>query len=336
MPVPYATDDLYAATVDLAPQIIDKGIRKETVLWDRLMKSFGPRPQWQVQSEAVVATAGFEVGAGESLPVSTAAKTEDLELYWGNYHAAVKFADRDLRDAAVSGGRLKIRDMVQFQLQSAAEEIAGKLSIDAVSGSTHDSKKGTIIGLRGGMIEDTGSYAGLSRATTPGSACHAAYVDDNGGTPRALTETLLRNAIEANRNRGGSLTVLFCGSGAWHTIAGFTGVSETKNDVGPGLSKFVGATSIEFHGLPVVNLPNYGTGRVEGLDESYLGARILPAGAAPNAAGIQTSQFTIENMVSVLPPEQKGDTWEINLLMYVQLWLREQRKRAISVQDLNV
>lgn len=327
MTIPYSVANLHAAMADAAPQAIDEALTERSFFWQFLNKRASDKPFWQLKDVGNdSATSGFTIGG--SLPDAGAADTRDLELEWGNYFGATKLADRQLKEAAVGSSRMKIGNLLQFQIEDLVTQMVEKVATDCISGATSSATAGTIIGLTGGLIEDDNTYAGVDRSVV---AEHAPYVNDNGGTPRAVSTTLIDTVLDTvEMVREGRVTVGFCDYAQWNAIAALSGVTETKNDVsGNGVSKFLGVTSIMYRGIPIVKVPGYTSGRLDFVDESMLELVYLPVTGVPN------SQATILDAFDLKEPEVDGDSLTWKMFAYFQLILRNGRKHAASLQDLS-
>lgn len=327
MTLPFGISSLYGVMADIAPQAIDQALTERSYFWRTLPKRASDRPMWQVKTSGNdSATSGFTVGG--SLPDAGAAAFIDAKLNWGNYVGATKFSDRELKEAATAASRMKIGDLLSTHVNDLATQLVEKVATDLISGSTDSSTAGTIIGLTGGAIEDDNSYAGINRSSV---TAHAPYVNDNTGTPRAVSTTLIDDVLDTVKyTREGSLTIGFCDIDQWNSIAALSGVTETKNDTSVnGVDKFLGVTSITYKGIPIVAVPGYTAGRLDFVDERFLEIRYLPQTGSPNTAA------TIEQAFDLKMPEVSGDSFVWKCFAYMQLVLREGRLRAASLQDLS-
>lgn len=327
MTLPYSVADLHLALADVAPQAIDEALTERSFFWRMLRKRASDKPFWQLKdvgNDSV--TSGFTIGG--ALPDAGAADTRDLELEWGNYYGSFKMADRQLKEAATAASRSKIGDVLRFQIDDLATQLVEKVATDLISGSTSSADSGTIIGLTGGAIEDDNTYAGVDRTVVTE---HAPYVNDNGGTPRAVSTTLIDTVLDTvEMVREGRVTIGFCDYAQWNAIAALSGVTETKNDTsGNGVDKFLGVTSVTYRGIPIVKVPGYTSGRLDFVDESMIELVYLPMNGSPN------SQSTIADAFDLKQPEVDGDSFVWKCFGYFQLILRNGRKHAASLQDLS-
>lgn len=328
MTLPFGISNLYAVMADIAPQAIDQALTERSYFWRMLPKVASDRPMWQVKTAGNdSATSGFTVGG--SLPDAGAVSFSDAKMNWGNYFGAIKFSDRELKEAATAASRMKIGDLLSTHVNDLATQLVEKVATDLISGATDSSTAGTIIGLTGGAIEDDNTYAAINRSSV---TAHAPYVNDNGGGGnRAVSTTLIDDVLDTVRyTREGSLTVGFCDIDQWNSIAALSGVTETKNDrTGLGVSKFLGVTEIAYKGIPIVAVPGYTANRLDFVDERFLEIRYLPQTGSPNTAS------TIEQAFDLKMPEVTGDSFVWKCFAYLQLVLREGRLRAASLQELS-
>lgn len=327
MTIPYSQANLYAAMADAVPQAVFEALTERSFFFNFLNKRASDKPFAQLKDVANDSiTGGFTIGG--ALPDAGAADTRDLEWEWGNYYAATKLADRQLKEAAAGSSRMKIGNLLEFQVNDLVTQLVEKIATDCISGATESATAGTIVGLTGGAIEDDNTYAGVDRSVV---SAHAPYVNDNGGTPRAISTTLIDTVLDTvEMVREGRVTVGFCDYNQWNAIAALSGVTETKNDTsGNGVSKFLGVTSIMYRGIPIVKVPGYTSGRLDFVDESMLELVYLPV------SGVPDSQATILDSIDLKEPERDGDSLVWKAFTYWQLVLTNGRKHAASLQDLS-
>lgn len=154
--------------------------------------------RWQVRfgtgDEANAAAEGSDVDPSEYLGQDG---TNAIIPTWALYRQPIQVTDKAVIQAynQRNGSPEEVWRILEDQADEAIKLITDRIAKDIWTGTGIDSGNGnpTIIGMLGGALSDTGTYAGLARATYQD---WATPVLGNGGTARALTEALLRYAEE--------------------------------------------------------------------------------------------------------------------------------------------
>lgn len=332
MAIPYSVAKLHAVIRTALAMGVDEGLTKRSYMWDRVRKQAGSGKGIPVHVKTSANTsvqAGFTVGGALSAP--GAAETIEGLVWWGNYAGSFKLADRQLKVASSARDRHDLGDLIEFQADDLISEIVSSISTDLISGATHSENAGTIVGLTGGLIEDDNAHAGIDRSTYTSYAC---YVNDNGGSSRAVTDTLIRATVDylMQTIEGNRPSVMFCGYALWNSIAALSGTSTTINVTetpSATVSKYVGITDLFFEDIPIVKVPGYTTGRLDMINEDAHEVRFLPVGDVPK------SEATFLDAIDLKEPEQDGDALVWKMFVYLQQKLRNPRKNAASLQDLS-
>ncbi len=113
-------------------------------------------------------------------------------------------------------------------------------------------------------IADTGTYAGLDRGSY---TWWKAYVNENGGDPRNLTEELLRDVKSAVEARGGRVSAIYAGSKQWYRYGDLLR-SERRQQNPTSLTG--GYQALDFEGVPLIKVPGYDQTRIDCVDEALL------------------------------------------------------------------
>ena len=113
-------------------------------------------------------------------------------------------------------------------------------------------------------IADSGTYAGLDRGTY---TWWKSYVSANGGTPRNLTEELMRDVKSNVENRGGRVTAIYCGSTQWYRYGDLLRSERRQQNPTPLTG---GYQALDFEGIPLIKVPGYPQTRMDFVDESLL------------------------------------------------------------------
>ena len=160
---------------------------------------------------------------------------------------------------------------LRTELDLGLSDVRGNINTQLMSDGTGNSGK-DITGLFAG-IADTGTYAGLDRGTY---TWWKAYVNANGGTPRNLTEELMRDVKSAAEARGGRIKAIYCGSKQWYRYGDllraerrqFTPFTVSQQQTANGLTG--GYQALDFEGVPVIKVPGYPQTRMDFVDEELL------------------------------------------------------------------
>ncbi len=179
-------------------------------------------------------------------------------------------------EIAVSGQALAVGanggmvvDPLRFELDNGLLDMRSNINTQLMGDGTGNSGK-DITGLRA-AIADTGTYAGLDRASY---TWWKAYVNANGGTPRNLTEELMRDVKKTIlESRGGRVTAIYTGSAQWYKYGDLLRAERRQMDA---RTLTGGYQALDFEGIPVILVPGYPAGRMDFVDENLLEYHMLP------------------------------------------------------------
>lgn len=203
---------------------------------------------------------------------------EKPELPPGYFHQVLSVTGH-ARDALKNASALQISDWLMQQYAIAAESMINEIEEAIYGGDDTDSE---FVGL-GSAIDDGNTYATINRAS---ETKFRAYVNDNSGTPRALTVALLNtthNAItQTNRAKYNTILASPTQVAAWRALA--ADVSKLGGQVqvtgniynqvtGTGTQEF-GASGLWFYGVQVTQVPGYPTDRIDFLDLTPMNCKI--------------------------------------------------------------
>jgi hypothetical protein len=170
---------------------------------------------------------------------------------------------------AVGAGGGMVVDPLRFELDNGLLDMRSNINTELMSDGTGNSNK-DITGLRA-AIADTGTYAGLDRSTY---TWWKAYVNANGGTPRNLTEALMRDVKSTIlETRGGRVTAIYTGSAQWYKYGDLLRGERRQQDP---RTLTGGYQALDFEGIPLILVPGYPTGRMDFVDENLLEYHMLP------------------------------------------------------------
>jgi hypothetical protein len=155
----------------------------------------GKNAAWDVEFSGATATTvaeGSDVAGGEY----NSDVNQPAILSWAHYRSSFQISETELDAAASSVGIPQaLQDLFGDRVFGAGAKIARAINVDMISATGVDgSSNPTIVGLLGGALDATGTYAGLARGTFTE---WAGNVLSNGGVARPLTLDLLAQ-MDAN------------------------------------------------------------------------------------------------------------------------------------------
>lgn len=156
---------------------------------------------------------------------------------------------------------------LRTELDLGLSDVRGNINSQLVSDGTGNSGK-DITGLFA-AIADTGTYAGLDRGTY---TWWKSYVSANGGTPRNLTEELVRTVKSTVEARGGRVTAIYAGSSQWYRYGDLLRAERRQQNP---TSLTGGYQALDFEGVPVIKVPGYPQTRMDFVNEELLEYMVL-------------------------------------------------------------
>ncbi len=151
---------------------------------------------------------------------------------------------------------------LRTELDLGLSDVRGNINTQLMSDGSGNSGK-DITGLFA-AIADTGTYAGLDRGTY---TWWKSYVSANGGTPRALSEELIRTAKSTVEARGGRVTAIYAGSTQWYKYGDLLRAERRQQNP---VSLTGGYQALDFEGVPLIKVPGYSQTRMDFVDEELL------------------------------------------------------------------
>jgi len=156
---------------------------------------------------------------------------------------------------------------LRTELDLGLSDVRGNINTQLMSDGTGNSGK-DITGLFA-AIADTGTYAGLDRGTY---TWWKSYVSANGGTPRNLTEELIRTVKSTVEARGGRVTAIYAGSSQWYRYGDLLRAERRQQNP---TSLTGGYQALDFEGVPVIKVPGYPQTRMDFVNEELLEYMVL-------------------------------------------------------------
>lgn len=278
------------------------------------------RSVWRIRTAGAVAK-GFREGD----PMKGPARFEDVpaELPMGSFMQVVEFTGHGMKRLE-NAGEMQIANYADELFQDAANSIFRK--VEALIPGGTDTESG-FVGL-GDAIDDGNIYAGINRASVANAR---SYVNDNGGSGRSLSTTLLEalhgGLVYTNRGR---YNVVLCSptqGNAMRNLAADTKKPTTQVQLAAGepaaISIGIGtvmSSGLFLKGAPVIEIPDYPTDRID------------PLHIHPDLIRLEEHQaLTIEGPFTTV----NSDTVAFKMIYRCTLCLRNPRKAAARLADLS-
>ncbi len=310
------------AIAEYAPQYFAKAITRYTQVFERL-KKVGPSspqgPRWKVQSAGHAGAVAFAEGAND--PAADEFEYANAALSWGQYHAKITLGGLS-RDVLAVANEEFILGYVEEQMAEAFREMVSRIDTHLRGGVNANGIVGIVA-----AIDDANTYAGLDRTSVTSFAC---YINDNGGTPRALSmalmDTVHRQFVDVI---GGNYTEIWTSlaqAQALTALSSGNGVAAVQINVQNGaqtMTKTIGfggpnplTPHAYYNGRPVYAIPGYPSGRIDFVDPEGLELEVL-------------RQPYVEHRAKTNDDESWVVYWK------GQLKFKNPRFQAASLQDLS-
>ncbi len=222
-------------------------------------------------------------------------------LSWANYRSAFQISENEIDAAARSMGTPSMlmnifRDRVTGSITKVASTINGDVMTGTGTGSDPSAASvPDIVGLFGGALEATGSYAGILQSSY---SEWAGNVLSNGATARPLTLDLLQQlegAIFTACGEQPDLIVMSPGGfrkyqGLFEDIRRIPGDRGLTYNTGPE-EKMLPQESVFFRGIPVIRDKDCPSGKLLMLNRNYLKLKFLPHLNPGDAFGYETGML---------------------------------------------
>lgn len=307
---------------ELAPQLfVDQVSRNAHFLKfiEKKSPSSAQGPRWQAKVVGHSGASSFSEGS--AAPAASDFQSEPAKLPWGQYHATVNLGglSRDILEAA---NATYIADYLTKQLEGGMKDIADEVNTDAFSGTASPS----VIGLTS-AIDDAGTYADINRSTY---ANWQTYINDNSGTPRAISTALMASTHDYFINTVlGDYDQIWTSQSQVDALAALTsgvGVITPQLHVANGQTEAIAVLgfggmemmrpSLFYRGRPVFAIPGYPSGRVDFIKKDTIWFEVL-------------KDVMVEKLAKVNDDENFYITYKL------QLVVSEPRMGCASLQDLS-
>ncbi len=290
----------------------------------------GKNVAWVARFSGTKATTNFadgdDVGSGEYGKTDKASAILDF----GNYRSPAEIGDQAAVLAAVSGGSPdELRSLIDTEITDSLLQITKDVAIDFYTGTGTNGGKPNIVGLYGGAGINTGTYATIARSGQPE---WAGNVIGNAGTPRPITDDLLRQAEVAVFNAGGMApNVIVTSANVHRKYAGlFTSIQRVATP-GPMPAQLgMGSVELYWNNIPVVRSARAPAGKLAMFHSSNVEMVFPPElrsiASVPQNPMVQKMGLDLkrEYMLPILvePLAKTGNSKKYNVFTYVQLRVR--------------
>jgi hypothetical protein len=257
-------------------------LQKETFLLVRLGErgnvktGRGNGIRWPVRYAGNSAVGSY--GEGDAAGGAGNQSAKEAFLGWKFQKAEISIGGPSLAVGAQGG---MVVDPLRFELDNGLLDMRAAINTQIMGDGTGNSGK-DLTGLLAALA-DTGTYAGLDRGSY---TWWKAYVNANGGTPRNLTEALMRDVKKTMESRGGTLTAIYAGANQWYAYGDLLRAERRQQDP---QTLTGGYQALDFEGTPLIKVPGYVQTRMEFVDERLIEYHMLPVTSENTAiAGLRT------------------------------------------------
>lgn len=324
---------------------ITSQINRSTVLLQLLATGPGEGKQLQWNARFGSAVGGTRAEGADVVTYNNDNKIPATLLY-GTFDDAFTMTGKAISAALNASNPQELEDLFQDEMGDCIERLAKGVNqaIWTGTGATDD-----IMGLFGtsGPLDTTGIYANIDRATYSQWASNELA---NGGTPRALTFALMRQALDAIHVASGEATDLIVTTPALYTKFGNLFGPERRYNTevtvrGRRITLSGGFNSLEFDGIPVIRDVDCPAGSM-----AFLSTRTIKVCQMPDAVTAVNESKGIHDLIG--SPEQDfgqgrtglvarlnplarlGDKYSFQSVLYPQLKVRRPNAQG-SIIDLD-
>jgi hypothetical protein len=249
----------------------------------------GKSVNWNVVMNGAELANGGVASYAEGTDVVSADFAQDAKLPaslpWAGYRTAFAMSERDLDAAMTSeGSSSALIEMFEENYMSSVTALASAINKDIILGDGSDvNSVQTLVGLLGGALDSTGTYANLDRATYP---LWQGNVLANGGVARALTTDLMEQAlVTAWTKTNLKPTVAVCSPGV---ITRYKSILEPLRRLNTAVYE-TGSDDVGYSGIPLIrdkDIPETGgKGTIIFLNQNHIKKVYLPLSQGSRSDG---------------------------------------------------
>lgn len=302
----------------------------------------GQNIQWVPKFGAASAGSGAATAEGADIVTFNTDTKDAAALPFGTYSEAFEITGKAMAGALAAGNPETLANLFESELMDAAQRLANAIGGEVYNGNGVSER---MVGLLGGAILDTGTYAGLSRITYPQ---WRGNVYANGGTGRDVSIALMRSTRTGVYKASGWKPDLILGGPSTVDAYGATFgqqrryVTEIKAPGGAPIKLDGGYTALEFDGVPCVEDVGCPEGKLLFINMSQLFIKQLPQpgmnvtrsmGDRPLDAQAEQMRGggATKLMIRIQPLAVNGDKFRFALYCYPQVQVR--RPNAFGILD---
>lgn len=304
----------------------------------------GKNIQW-VARFGTAAPAGAVIADGADVSTFNSDTKKAAVLQYGTYHDAFAITGKARAGAMAARNPDELANLFAEEIEESVTRLAMAIAVDLYTG---DGTTDTIHGLldTAGGVSSTGTYAGIDRSV---DTQWASNEDNNGGTPRALTLSLMRAMRRSIYTASGERPDLIVTDPIQHEKYGQLMGSERRyvDNVrmrGEQIRLDGGYQVLEFDGIPVVEDINHPAGKMTFLTTRHVHLKQLPHapdsinrssgmvmlhGTPEEQYGVGSSQLAAR----IQPLAITGDAYKFQLITYPQIQVKRPQACGV-IEDL--
>lgn len=307
-------------------------------------RGFGKNVAWDVEMDGVTAESyaeGSDVQDSEFQTNTLVPAT----LTWAHYRSCFHVSETELDAARTSSGSADaLIRLFENRVMGSGSKLASKINQELWTGDGTDSSSNpTIVGISGGALATSGSYANISRVTY---ALWQGNVLGNGGVGRPLSVDLMEQAeTEIFKDCGLRPNVILAHP---DVVRKYKGLFESVRRIegqGP-IARYDTSTSdVFFQGIPVLRDKDCPAGTMAMLNLNHCSKVFLPSSSDAAVADVRSMQMEgaghagegEENNLGlpfrIVPLEKAGDSVKLMIKAVVQLKVTRPHAHAL-IQDI--
>ena len=265
------TSQLTSLLNQFVPQVRVDAVERKSALYNMFPKQTvagGDGIKWKVNTAGNTSASSF--GESEVEQVAGRQTNAAASLGWRGYRVVMRLTNFAIEDAG--GNAYIIGDLVGDELKGAFKDLMNDLEAGIYSDGTGNGSL-DITGLQA-AISATGTYAGIDRAVTTLWQSHV--TGSVGALAEADVQTTLLNLRSAARS--GTPNVILANATVFNILGNLLDANRrpvVAQSDGPGLHFAGGFTTLSYEGLTVVQVPSYTAQRMDIIDTSMFGIKII-------------------------------------------------------------
>lgn len=326
------TAETLADITSALPQLFGDQITRQ---WNRQCRlasllpvkpGIGKNVAWDVEFSGAAAatyTEGADVSTYAQDPIVPAT------LDWGYYRSTFSLSGLEVATAKASkDAPAALTDILGERMLGSITKLSSVINADLITGA---GTTGLILGLLGGVIAATGSYAGIYRTT--GGTNYTEWMSTlltNSSVDRALTVDLMSQLEQGIFTKSGTTPSFYlCSPGVYRKYAGlFETIRRVEGDGRGPMTYGTGAAELFFRGVPIFRDKDCTAKYMIAVNTDALEIQVVGQPADPSAQSTATPAGVSSNgkdtaplaiPVTVQPLAKLGDSTRFQTQVYIQL-----------------